>query len=1302
MSTHSSKVISVFLCTSNQDQDLCQKLERHLFLLVERGWVTCWSNQQVLPGMPREQEIASHRQTTDLFLLLISSDFYTSQECREIMQDALQRTADGSAVTIPILLRPFDSEGAKFPPTLQVLPRNLRPVTGWTNRDKAFKEIASEIRRVVEALRRHVVIISSLSDQTWTSRLTHELTTHGISLWEETNTREPTSLKDRIREASVVVVLASPETKHVRTLKDTQRLSDMYQRPVVHVWILSIEQDDAMPVSKKSHGHEWIAVRPGQEESAFQNIRATLNRMRSHGAPFSIHPPQEEPEPRSEPRNPYKGLHAFMADDARDFFGREKLVQDLVNALRHTLVREQQGLPSPRFLTIIGPSGSGKSSVAMAGLLPHLQEGNISGSHVWIYPIPVIPGAYPLEALALAFAEYFPMRSTASLLEDLKADTGRGLHILARQIAPQAGRKVVLLIDQFEELFTQTISEEERRHFIELLVIAASEPHGPVVVILTLRADFYDRPMAYPELSQLIQEHMVQVSPLNVQELRAVIEKPAMLPDVQLTFESDLVGDLLYEMWRQTEALPLLQFTLEQLFHRRSGHSLTIQSYQEIGGIKGALTRHAENIYHQLHTPERQAEARKLFTEHLISLSEAYDEPLRLESGEGITRRRVTQAELQLNDPQSRPRRETIDAFVNARLLTATSTVRQSADQENIADITYEISHEVLINAWERLREWIKEDRKDIYLMQSHRQRIKQWVQEVNPKRKKEFLIEKLTLRELQEYRQRKQLDPLAEAFFRASLTQQRQRKIRRYLWLAGMAALVILSFVLEPILRNVFFPDPTLVTSIANSGSGTLSDALQRASNGTTITFDASLTGKTIYLTSGVLDINKSITLHGPAGGINISTGKTGNYISIEKNQTVTIENVTFINSYTQKYSIIMNKGNLTINHSKMIQNKSYGSGGAIFNTGNLTLNDDRIEDNEVSGNGGAIYNHFGVVSINHTTLSGNDTYGNGGGIYSRGGRITLGGGSSISNNRAEKKAGGGIDIVDGSLSMSDTHVDQNQSGDIGGGIALVGSVALITTSVITANTASTRGGGIAVIKDTGNNFSSLLKLRGMSLTDNSSARYFIGQNRSKDEKNIAGTLTTLGIELQISDDTSFDNSVEKISNFLGVADLYTFCLSQGYSYGDLSTEERNATEILFTCFKSRGESSGHDFSGRAICQFQYPDNAGGNTVIDRMASHSDPTNLECYKNLKLLGSIGQDGFAKYCASQSQYLGLFDNSKYRQTAYDWLCQPKDAKRLPTGVSVTDVCKLLYNRQDAIDRLVNFNSTYGWECWAPA
>src|SRR5260370_24857027 len=128
------------------------------------------------------------------------------------------------------------------------------------------------------------------------------------------------------------------------------------------------------------------------------------------------------------------------------------------------------------------------------------------------------------------------------------------------------------------------VSEQERQQFIDLLVTAATEPSGPVIVLLTLRADYADRPMLYPTLSRLIEVHRISVLPMDLQDLRAVIEKPAALLAVQLDVVENLVGDLLFETQKQAGALPLLSFTLELLFQLRGGHVLTMQAYMRIGG----------------------------------------------------------------------------------------------------------------------------------------------------------------------------------------------------------------------------------------------------------------------------------------------------------------------------------------------------------------------------------------------------------------------------------------------------------------------------------------------------------------------------------------------------------------------------------------------------------------------------------------------------------------------------------------------------------------------------------------------
>ena len=243
-------------------------------------------------------------------------------------------------------------------------------------------------------------------------------------------------------------------------------------------------------------GAQYIDARESRYERAVPELVELLNTASST--------PPKAPELDFEPRNPYKGLRAFTGDDAHDFFGRDTLINELAVTLEEALVSEEKRQQCARLLAVVGPSGSGKSSVVMAGLLPRLREGRLPGSEQWIYLDPIVPGTRPIEALTLALSEHLLDKSLKAIREDLEDDAARGLHLLATKLAKRQGTKVVLLVDQFEELFTQTPSEDERRHFLDLLVTASTEPHGSVIVLLTLRADFYDRPMRYPLLHQFI------------------------------------------------------------------------------------------------------------------------------------------------------------------------------------------------------------------------------------------------------------------------------------------------------------------------------------------------------------------------------------------------------------------------------------------------------------------------------------------------------------------------------------------------------------------------------------------------------------------------------------------------------------------------------------------------------------------------------------------------------------------------------------------------------------------------------
>src|SRR6266699_169105 len=198
---------------------------------------------------------------------------------------------------------------------------------------------------------------------------------------------------------------------------------------------------------------------------------------------------------------------------------------------------------------------------------------------------------------------------------------------------------------------------------------------------------------------------------MEVQDLRAVIKRPAALPDVQLSFEGNLVGDLLFEVQGQVGALPLLQFTLEQLFERRNGYTLTLQAYHEIGGVRGALAKHAESTYASLPSKEHRTLARALF---LRLIDPGLTE-------QDTTRRRATLAELALPTQEETELLQQVTAyFLAARLLTT---------NEIAGTPTIEVSHEALIREWARLNEWLREARDDVRLQQALSEEAVGWEQ---------------------------------------------------------------------------------------------------------------------------------------------------------------------------------------------------------------------------------------------------------------------------------------------------------------------------------------------------------------------------------------------------------------------------------------------------------------------------------------------------------------------------------------------------------------------------------------------
>ncbi len=386
-----------------------------------------------------------------------------------------------------------------------------------------------------------------------------------------------------------------------------------------------------------------------------------------------------------EPENPYKGLRAFQAADSRDFFGREKLIEKLLTSL-------QAKHDHQRFLAVVGPSGSGKSSLVKAGLIPAIWKGKIPNSEKW-YVVDMIPGKRPLDKLEIAL-----MRVSADQSQNLREQLERdefGLVRVADLILPDDDTELVIVIDQFEEVFTLNEDEKARQHFLDLVRTAVVEPRSRLRVIVTLRADFYDRPLMYPEFGELLRNRMETIMPLGTASLERAIRGP--VERLAVTYEQGLVEKIITDMKYQAGALPLLQYALTELFDQRESRIITHDVYQKIGGAVGALANRADEIYNDLNDESKQLTRQMLM--RLVTLGEGVED----------TRRRVTHSELLSIADHSEAMEEIIELFADYRLLSLDhdSQTRQP---------TVEVAHEAILREWELLHGWINESRTELRL----------------------------------------------------------------------------------------------------------------------------------------------------------------------------------------------------------------------------------------------------------------------------------------------------------------------------------------------------------------------------------------------------------------------------------------------------------------------------------------------------------------------------------------------------------------------------------------------------------
>ncbi|HYZ97914.1 MAG TPA: extracellular solute-binding protein [Acidimicrobiales bacterium] len=385
-----------------------------------------------------------------------------------------------------------------------------------------------------------------------------------------------------------------------------------------------------------------------------------------------------EPEPAGLV-NPYKGLRPFEESDAADFFGRERVVERLIARLGASGT-------SGRFVALVGPSGSGKSSVVNAGLLPALRLGAVSGSADW-FVVQISPGRHPYEELEAGLLRV-AVNPPASLLEQL-TDGRAGIRRAVRRVLPE-GSQLLLVVDQFEELFTHA-PQATTQAFLDALAAAVEDPLADLRVVVTLRADFYDRPLGHRAVGELLRRGTEVITPMSPEELERAVDGPAERLGVR--FEPGLVAEMVADVSDRPGALPLLQYALAELFDQRRGPIIHLAAYRELGGVSGALIRRAEALYSGFDHEAQQA-ARQILL-RLVTLGEGTDD---------VRRRALRQELTALGDPAVDV---VLDAFGRHRLV--------SFDRDPVTrGPTVEIAHEALLNEWGRLRSWIDDSRDDL------------------------------------------------------------------------------------------------------------------------------------------------------------------------------------------------------------------------------------------------------------------------------------------------------------------------------------------------------------------------------------------------------------------------------------------------------------------------------------------------------------------------------------------------------------------------------------------------------------
>jgi len=501
-------------------------------------------------------------------------------------------------------------------------------------------------------------------------------------------------------------------------------------------------------------------------------------------------------------RDVYPGLRAFGTSDAPWFHGREKLISELLSRLDQSLTTEKTaestdaGAHSP--VAVVAPSGAGKSSLLRAGLLPELGKGQLPGSQHWPQLL-LTPTATPLAALATGLA-LLTKTAESEVEEALRSGPDSVIRLVRERLALPPGGRVLLVVDQLEELFTLCQDESARHRFVAVLAALTGDGTGSPVALTVygLRADVYGSCAAHPHFRDALVNRQVIVGPMTDQDVRKAVTLPARQGG--LTLEPGLVDDILRDLrgsarhadgdggdgTYEAGRLPLLAHALRATWLRRDGNALTRGGYRRTGGIDGAVRATAEAEFGRLGGDDRRT-ARQLF----LSLA-------RIDKNGDVARRRRTRAELLRTTTASGSVPDLVEQFTQARLLT------QGVER---GQATVEITHEALLTAWPQLRSWIRPEvpgQADVLLRQELEEAAMAWLGGDRKDTASLYRGARLELaRSWAAYDGNEDLTEVIRDFLAASRRYERRTRLA---WRGGVAVMVVLGLLASALAVFAFY----------------------------------------------------------------------------------------------------------------------------------------------------------------------------------------------------------------------------------------------------------------------------------------------------------------------------------------------------------------------------------------------------------------------------------------------------------------------------------------------------------------